>query len=310
VTSPGIAKSAAPDFFMVGAPKCGTTALAEYLRRHPDLFLPDEKELHFFGSDLQFRENAIADWQDYLDCFADRDNEARVGEASVMYLYSKRAAREIAEHDPNAQIIVMLRDPVEMLYSFHSQLVSTYDETILDFASALEAEEDRARGRRIPETATLVDFLLYRQVANFAPQLRRYFDVFGRERVHVILYEDFAASTEAVYRATLRFLGVEEDFATEFEPINVNTTMRNRRVGRVLRRPPSWMRTVARTLMPLDARRSFRAALMTANARPGKRPPMDPAVREQLADELRPGVDALGEMLGRDLSHWCKPKRR
>ena len=137
-----------PNFFIVGAPKCGTSALYEYLGAHPEIFMSPYKEPHFFGSDLQQRWRPTK--SQYFSCFAKARDEKRVGEASVHYLYSKCAAAEIKEFCPEARIIIMLRDPVEMLYSLHSQSIFSGNEVINDFEEALEAEADRKLGRRIP----------------------------------------------------------------------------------------------------------------------------------------------------------------
>ncbi|NLF38083.1 sulfotransferase, partial [bacterium] len=102
-----------PDFFIVGAPKSGTTALHAYLGRHPSIFVPARKEPHFFGSDI-VSPAFVRDRDAYLSLFAGATTEARVGEASIWYLYSKRAAREIKEFNPDARIIIMLRNPVDM----------------------------------------------------------------------------------------------------------------------------------------------------------------------------------------------------
>ena len=142
-----------PNFFIVGAPKCGTTALYAYLAQHPDVFMSDPKEPHYFGSDLDFRYRRRPSDQQYRSYFAGAGDRRRIGEGSVWYLYSECAADEIGQAVPDARIIVMLRDPVEMIPSLHSQFVYNGHED-LALADALAAEEDRAQGRRIPPTPT------------------------------------------------------------------------------------------------------------------------------------------------------------
>src|SRR5882672_1680365 len=109
-----------PDCFIVGAPRCGTTAMYTYLGQHPEIFMSARKEPHFFGTDLS-SPALVRDEQQYLSLFAKAQNEKRAGEASVFYLYSQRAAREIHAFCPSARIIIMLRNPVEMMYSLHSR---------------------------------------------------------------------------------------------------------------------------------------------------------------------------------------------
>src|SRR3989339_415720 len=134
-----------PDFFIVGAPKSGTTAMCTYLKQHPEIFMPEKKESHFFGTDLN-SPRFIRDKKIYLSLFSKAKDERRVGESSVWYLYSKKAASEIKEFSPSASIIIMLRNPVDMLYSQHSQFLYNGNEDIACFEEALNAEQDRRRG--------------------------------------------------------------------------------------------------------------------------------------------------------------------
>lgn len=129
-----------PNFFIVGAPKCGTTAMHIYLRQHPEIFMPEKKESHFFGSDLN-SQYFIRDREKYLSLFSEAKDVKRIGEASVWYLYSKQAAYEIKEFSPSASIIIMLRNPVDMLYAQHSQFLYNGNENIASFEDALNAEK-------------------------------------------------------------------------------------------------------------------------------------------------------------------------
>ena len=189
-----------PDFYLVGAPKCGTTAYYEFLRQHPEIFLPRTKELLRFGSDLSYPTRLSE--SDFLAHFSDRRDEQRVGTAHTAYLQSTRAAEEIKVHRPDADIVVMLRNPVDMVPSWHSELLYETIEDIEDLESALDAEEARRRGEQIPRSAgnSYVESLYYSEVAAFSEQVKRYFDVFGRSRVHVIIHDDLRADPAATYR--------------------------------------------------------------------------------------------------------------
>src|ERR1051325_3379611 len=105
-----------PDFFIVGAPKCGTTAMNGYLRQHPQIFMPERKDITYFGTDLKFERSRIS-YDEYISLFQDANDALRIGESSVWYMYSKTAAEEIKSFSPSASIIVMLRNPVDMLYA-------------------------------------------------------------------------------------------------------------------------------------------------------------------------------------------------
>ncbi|NJL34400.1 MAG: sulfotransferase domain-containing protein [Chloroflexaceae bacterium] len=132
-----------PDFFIVGAPKCGTTAMTDYLNQHPDVFVPVVKEPDFFGSDLTGR-RYTTNLHTYLALFEPGRGKL-CGEGSTAYIISKQAAQEIYNFNPEAKIIIMIRNPVDMLYSLHNQVVYTGDESIHDFALALAAEPNASR---------------------------------------------------------------------------------------------------------------------------------------------------------------------
>lgn len=276
-----------------------------FLRAHPEIFIPERKELHFFGSDLELRRPVLT-LESYLSFFEGATNEKRVGESSVWYLYSKEAAREIRAFNPEASIIIMLRNPVDMLYSLHSQMLYTGNEAIEDFGASLNAEEDRRRGLRIPETARNPKGLLYREVARYAEQVERYFDTFGRERVHIIVFDDFKEDVAQVYRATCGFLGVCTDFSPNFRVINPNKRVRSRRVLRLIKSPNPRLRGAVRTLLPRPLRAHTIQWFQRANTSYEPRKLLDLKLRSRLQEELAPEIMRLGRLLGRDFSHWVK----
>jgi hypothetical protein len=293
-----------PDFFIVGAPKCATTAMFEYLRQHPQIFMPQVKELHYFGSDLVRRQLPRMSEEAYLRYFDAVADELRVGEASVRYLQSACSAQEIAEFAPDARIIIMLRDPIEMMHAMHSELVFSGMEEIADFGEALAAEPERARGQRVPATTNIVDALLYRKSARFAEQVSRYMDVFGRDRVKVLIYDDLRTDMPGVYRSTLEFLGVDPGFTPTFEVVNPAKRPRSRFVRNLVASPPPWVRLLTRGMISRRLRKRIGKGLQRMNAVPAARAPIDPALRAQLVSEYAAEVTRLGELLGRDLSGW------
>jgi len=293
-----------PDFFIVGAPKSGTTALYEYLRQHPQVFMSDPKEPNFFGADVERRRTPRIGLEEYLGYFAGAGDAKRAGEASVRYLHSRAAAGEIAEFAPHGQAIIMLRDPVEMMHAMHGELVYIGAEDIPDFAAALAAEDDRRAGRRIPPGANKPSALLYRDSAHFAEQVERYFDALGRDRVLVLVYDDFRDDTLGVYRRVLEFLEVDPSFVPHMEIVNPSKQPRSRLLTRLIASPPGWVRRVAGAVLPpAQRKRLFRRAL-ALNSRTAPREPMDPALRASLKAEFAPEVRRLGELIGRDLSAW------
>lgn len=293
-----------PDFFLVGAFKSGTTAMYEYLRQHPQVFMPFHKEPMYFGADLSHHYGRMT-LAEYVALFREAQPTQRVGEASTWYLYSTSAAREIAGFAPTAQTVVLLRNPVDVMYAQHSQLLFRGDEPLADFGAALAAEPERRRGEGLPPPPVRPETLFYRHSVRFAEQLERYFEVFGRERVHVVLFDDLAADAARAYRDILVFLGVDPSFRPDFAVHNENKRVRHGSLQRLLYNPPRPLRAAAARLRRYPAVHRLRDGMLRLNSRSEKRPPMDPDLRRRLLDEFAPEFDRLGALIARDLSAWC-----
>jgi hypothetical protein len=200
----------------------------------------------------------------------------------------------------------MLRNPVDMLYSFHSQLLYGGFEDIVDFKAALDAEEDRKQGKRIPHGTLLLNALFYRDVAKYSRQVQRYFEVFSRENVHIIIFDDFKRNTGREYSETLRFLGVNLDFQPKFEVINPNKRARSKLVTKLYQRPPKLVRWPVRALIPLGIRRMLEEKTRHFNTKYQRRSDMDANLKESLKEEFAPEIEKLSELLDRDLTHWSR----
>jgi len=232
-----------PSFFIVGNPKGGTSALYQFLKAHPAVFMCQPKEPKYFARDF-FRTAAaestvkVQTEAQYLDLFREARPDQRCGEASTWYLYSRVAARAIHTFDPSAKIIVMLREPVDFLYSYYLQLRKSpirEGERIKDFRKALALEPERRQGRKIPRGCLLPEFLYYSERVKYADQLQRFFTHFDRSQVKVILYDDFIRDNERVYHDVLAFLGLDQDFTPVFRPHNKSAVLRSRPLQHLIR---------------------------------------------------------------------------
>ncbi len=310
----GIARRRFPDFFIVGHAKSGTTALYEMLRRHPQIYMPENKEPWFFASDMrprfQPRAAAVAPEtvEQYLELFAGARADQRTGEASSSYLWSRTAARAIAEAQPSARIIAILREPASFLRSLHMQLLQTHVEDRRDLRAALELEPARRAGKRIPRRSHRPQLLLYSDHVRYVEQLRRYHEAFGREQVLVLIYDDFRADNGSTLDVVLRHLEVDERHP--LEALEANTTVRSMRSQRlddlvysvsVGTGPAS--RTVKRAAKALVPRRLRRDALVAARRRlvQSAPPPADAQLMGELRQRFHGEVAALSEYLDRDL---------
>jgi hypothetical protein len=284
-----------PNLFIVGAPRCGTTSLWSYLKGHAEIFMSTPKELYFFDADVRREKRREPTEVQYVTHFSAASGQKKIGEATPSYLCSRHAPRKIKAFSPEAQIIIMLRNPVDVMHSLHSSALYEL-EPITDFGAALEADARRGDRERIG----------YREFTNFPEQVQRYLDLFGGENVHTIIFDDLKQDPAAVYQNTLRFLGVRLGSNPEFAVMSANENVRNIRLQRALVHPPRALRSIAAALVPSGFRSRIRRALLSCNLEARPRPPMDPKLRRRLQKECEPQVEQLSELLGRDLSEWCK----
>lgn len=222
------------NLFIVGAQKAGTTTLANVLARHPQIVLVKGKEPNYFGRDLT-RFVPARSAEEYESLFADRGPNACRIDASTVYLISHAAAEEIKQYDPQAKIVILLRDPIDMLHSWHAQMLYTGNESVEDFRQALQLEAARKRGEHLPPGVIIKERLYYTDVADYFRQVQRYLEVFGREAVKIILFEDFVRDVPGTAAAVTEFMGLDRYDGFVNEHSNPNTVVRS-----------SWLRDLRR----------------------------------------------------------------
>ncbi|NNC95215.1 MAG: sulfotransferase [Chitinophagales bacterium] len=298
-----------PDFFIVGAPKCGTSAVASYLREHPDIFMPYRKELHHFATDLYKSDSRQFDKSFFYSFFEEAKNEQIVGDASVFHLYSKTAAINIKQFNPEAKILMFLRNPTDMLYSYHSQLTYNGDENLPDFEEAIKAEEDRKKGIRIPSDVKFPSMLYYSDVVRFTEQIKRYYDVFPKEQIKIIIFDDFKSNTNSVYAEILRFLNVDNSFNPDFKVINPNKVSRSPILRRIYGKKPAFIEQIGRLVLPSKKlRRKLLQKVKSANTKHVARPKLQADTKAELILKFKPEVQKLEDLIERDLSSWYEIK--
>ena len=311
VDAPHIPVGRVPDFFVVGQPKSGTTALYEMLRRHPQIFMPAGKEPWFFAEELHERMpprpgGTPQTLEQYTELFAPAAPDQRAGEATVMYLWSRTAAAAIADVQPHARIIAILREPASLLRSLHLQFLESHIEVESDFRRAIALEPARREGRDVPRYTYWPQALLYSDHVRYVEQLRRYRERFSQEQMLLLIYDEFRADNEAAVRSVLRFLGVDD--TVTIEPVEANPTVQPRS-----HRLESLVRSVAvgagpasraakasiRTVTPKRLRRRLHASRRrVVYGSPG---PVDEEFAQELRRRFKPEVVALSEYLDRDL---------
>jgi hypothetical protein len=300
-----------PDFFIVGHPKSGTTALYQMLRSHPQIYMPDLKETRFFARELHpdlEESSAHPDTlEEYLSLFAAARPEQRAGEASPSYLRSRVAAKRIAELEPAARIIAILREPASFLRSMHLELLRDHVEMEKDLRKAIALEEIRYQKQEIDDSTTQQGPRYSVERVRYVEQLRRYHAVFGPEQVLVLIYDDFRADNEGTVRRVLRFLGVDHTLPIEVADAHPSVRVRSPRAyelvrslylgrGPAARAVKAGVKALTTQQLRHDGLSAFRRQVLY-----GKPRPADEELMLELRRRFKGEVVALSEYLDRDL---------
>jgi hypothetical protein len=298
-------------FFIVGAPRAGTTAMGRYLKKHPAICFSDPKETHFFlnANDITAPEDLK---RRYLRAFFPTiPEQARLlGEGSVSTLYSAEAIRRAQACFPQAKFIVMLRNPVDLLRSYHARLLYLRQESEEEFETAWELQEARAAGRKIPKRSNDPRILQYRKVGSLGRFTAQLFDLVGRRNCLAVFFEDFVSDTLGVYKETLRFLDMPYDGRTSFKKKNSQRRYKSafwqglysgpllRPVGALLAKNPERLAQTQRLT------RRFRKKIKRMNSIEVTLPQFAPDLAARLRGDLGEDIDQLSCLLDRDLTHW------
>lgn len=279
-----------PNFFIVGMPRSGTTSMYTYLKQHPDIYLAVYKEPNFFSKDLTQSFYNIQDPGLYDTLFTDAGDKKCIGEGSVWYLTSKIAAGEIKKFSPSAKIIIMLRNPVDMIYSLHGLYVRTKNENITEFPKALAVQADRVKGLSIPETCYFPEGLFYTDVAGYYQKIKRFTDVFERKNIHVVIFDDFVTDTPQSYREALEFLEVDPNFPAEFDLKKASGVIQ-----------PIVLRQVRRSHPEIKKKLAAKVRLDAHESPP--RAPLPPQLRSHLQSIFKEDIEKTSKLIGKDLMH-------
>lgn len=289
-----------PNFFIVGAPKCGTTSLATWLDEHSQIFMSPRKEPYFYSSDIK-NPNAVRSRAAYERLFKDAERKhLAVGEASTDYMYSRIAIPQILKEIPNAKFIVSLRNPVDMAYSLYRQRVKSGDENLKNFREAWDLLDKRKEGCALPPFTSSADLLLYDLTCMLGEQLERLYDNAPKDQILVILLEDIKSNPRKCYENILNFLEVPDDGRLCFPVLNSAVE------------PKFWVlseiigignRVKDRLGLP-PLNKTLSQWIINAITKESERKTMDPNMREELLAHFEPEICRVESLLGRDLSGW------
>lgn len=295
------------NFFLAGFPKCGTTAVAGYLAQHPNICFSAIKEPFFFCTDFPKRQ-VIKSWNAYRKLFHPTAQTKVFGEGTVCYVYSKEALNGIKRHNPNAKLIFMVRNPVDLAYSLHANQLRVFDEDVESFEEAWNRQASRRGGENIPKLCAEPFFLQYKEVASQGAYLERVCRQFPAEQILVLFFDDLKKSPESVYRQVLKFLDLDIPAAMpSFESANENLSYKSGSRG-----------FIGRTLRKLSKNQTLvrlKTAMGIGNLNTEKlirNMSMEKAEREELPHALRAAlilafendIKLLERITQRDLSAW------
>lgn len=277
--------------------------MAYYLGQHPKIFVPAIKEPTYFGSDLT-RFGGITE-KAYQELYSGWGQERFALDGSTACFVSKMAASEIAEKSPTARIIIMVRNPVDAIYSQYFQNVADGLEQSQSFEAALDAESRRAAAGVPPKHGSL-ERLLYFRIFSFSDNISRFGKHFTKENIHTVIFDDFSSDTGRSVSEILNWLELNLVDFISYDTKNASKRVLSRNLSHFTNFPPRWARALTKCWLPRDMRIKMRAALSRLNQIPAKNPRMRPETRRMLNGRFEPEVRALSRMLGRDLSHWLQ----
>lgn len=297
-----------PTFIIIGAAKSGTSAIYSFLRQHPQIYMSPKKEPYYFalqGETVEFKapgdkginHRAVTTLDEYEALFAERTDELQSGEASTLYLYSKQAAGRIKAQRPDAKLIAVLRNPVERAFSSYLHTLRDGWETSATFAEALAAEPERI-------AANWSHIWHYQQAGFYADQIERYLELFPREQLLILLYDDLKASPSELLQTIYQFLDVDPSFEVDTSR-RYNVSGKARFAG--LQRwivEPNRLKTMTKSFVPTEVRLGIRQKLLDLNVTSAKPASLLPSDRERLHAIFHDDILRLQKLINRDLTHW------
>ncbi len=292
-----------PNLFIIGAPRSGTTSIQKYLSDHPNIFIPAGEPSFFCPDYVKPRLSK----KEYLNLFKKGKDKKIIGEKTVFYLPSKVAAEKIAQFNPDAKIVVMLRNPIEATYSFHSKMISVGRETIQSFKKAWrkqksrEIEKDNFYKGKLKEKT-----LVYGEVYKLGKHLKRFYNHFPKENIKAILFDDLVQSEKEVYKEILNFLNLEYDGREDFSKANPHKEPKSKFLNYLLRiRGVITVKRIKKSL-GIKGQIGLISRLMKFNQKKSKRKPLDKEFKIKLSSFFEEDIELLSTLIDKNLDNWLE----
>lgn len=295
-----MSKARTPNLFIVGAPKCGTTTLYEYLKLHPRIFMSDVKEPNFLNSDEDEKKMTK---KKYLALFKTSKNHKYYGEASTHYLYSAEAIQSIKEMSPNAKIIISLRPPVELIYSAYFQHRANGHEQFSTFKEAYTVQDARRKGNYPPIGNEPMRRFIYDDLVKFQKYVGEYMDNFDSSNIHIVLLEDLKNNRKKTLIELYNFL--------DLKPFNIDKNIISNKsnqnkfqfINRLLISPPKII-SKASSIIPSKLRSNIYSYINNLNKASMKKPKMNESLRREIVNKFLSEVEYVENLIDKNLDHW------
>jgi hypothetical protein len=299
-----------PNLFIAGHPRSGTSSLHDYLGQHPDIFMTAIKEPNYFAIDFRNESDGFhgkklyfpfRTEKSYVSLYTDWRSEKVAGEASWTNFSSAVSAKRIHDFNPDAKVVIIFREPVDFLYSFHSAAVFALGEDRKEFHDALSMETDRKKGAFLSNRVITPSWLYYSEFINYSDQTNRYLSLFERDRIKIIIFDEFKNRTGPIFREILEFLEVDAAFSPEFSVVNPNKVLKWPRLKRAIMDSPYFRKTLRRVLSNngyAGMKRFYKDKMVTYRPRP----PLDPVIRLALMKKFKHEVARTSRLLDMDLT--------
>lgn len=262
------------DFIVIGCSRSGTTWIHDNIIHHPEIYLPNEiNEPHFFSKYYH------KGFEYYQDMFKPLKGEKAVGEITPDYIYSKEAARRIKTFNPNIKLIVVVRNPVDRLYSMYWILRGKYkDQNQFSFEEKI---------KRDPQLITQGFFI---------DHIENYLEHFNRDQIFVLLFDEIKSNPTSFLKKIYSFIGVDQNYIAPYSKVQINRGTFRKHFGKS--KILFFMWRVFKKL------KMHSLAYKTEKINSIKVKEMDPIVKSTLIEIYKPYNDRLSKYLGIDLTHW------
>ena len=281
-----------PNFFIVGAPKSGTTNMSYYLMQHPQVFMPENLEPYYFARlDIpqNYKREIISDEKKYLNLFKNAKNCKVVGESSPVYLYCPHSALEIKNRFPNSKLIISLRNPIEIAYSEYFSLKFMGFDQNRSFDELLDSSEEQ-----LTRNEFHIDSLL--EAGFYSKHIKRFQKIFSKNQIKIIIFEEYVKNTVPTINSILSFLGIKESITFDVTPKGAYKVPRNFASQKLMNN--STFRKAAKFVIPTVTRQKIGERFLVKES---SRPPLKQNQRKRLTQIYQDDVENLSEILGRNL---------